>query len=314
MLAAFAVVLLRARAADRAPPLAAALIVLVWANFHASFALGLVLAALFGLEALLSGPERLRVVRQWGLFGLALLAAALATPHGIEGLLFPLQVSGMDMTDTIAEWRSSAWPRDWLFFLLAAACAGIAAWRWRQLGLVRLFILAALLVMAVEHVRHQVPFALLAALLLAPALPLGTRRARTGPFSRLAPGLFLGGLLALALVRQAVPLAPSDTRDTPGAAIAAVPRSLAGLPVLNSYGFGGALIFNGIAPYIDGRVDMYGDRSSTTTSEDGWRHALVPPHRARAQSRLDDHRPARAARREARRRGGGGGSMPTNAR
>ena len=44
-----------------------------------------------------------------------------------------------------------------------------------------------------------------------------------------------------------------------GAAIAAVPQSLIGKPVLNTYGFGGMLIFNGIAPYIDGRVDMYGD-------------------------------------------------------
>jgi len=29
--------------------------------------------------------------------------------------------------------------------------------------------------------------------------------------------------------------------------------------VLNAYDFGGALILNGIAPFIDGRADMYGD-------------------------------------------------------
>src|SRR5207249_350687 len=29
--------------------------------------------------------------------------------------------------------------------------------------------------------------------------------------------------------------------------------------VLNSYGFGGYLIFKGLRPYIDGRSDMYGD-------------------------------------------------------
>jgi hypothetical protein len=29
--------------------------------------------------------------------------------------------------------------------------------------------------------------------------------------------------------------------------------------VLNAYDFGGALILHGIAPFIDGRADMYGD-------------------------------------------------------
>ncbi|HEY6817030.1 MAG TPA: hypothetical protein VI168_15950, partial [Croceibacterium sp.] len=173
LLAAFVVVLLRARDADRAPVWAGAAIMLVWANLHASFALGLVLAALFGLEALVQSNDRARAFRQWGVFGLALLVAALATPHGLEGLLFPLQVSSMDMTQTIAEWRASAWPKDWLFFLVAAGAVIAAAWRWRALGPVRLFIVAALLVMAIQHARHQVPFAVVAALLIAPVLVAG---------------------------------------------------------------------------------------------------------------------------------------------
>jgi hypothetical protein len=258
LLAGFAIVLLRARADDRAPPWPAAAIMFAWANLHASFALGLVLAALFGLEALLQSADRVRVVRQWGLFGLALLIAALATPHGVEGLLFPLQVSGMDMVETIGEWRATEWPKDWLFFVVAAGAGLATAARGRELGAVRLFILAALLVMAIEHARHQVPFVLVAALLLAPAFGRGTpgtEPART----RSAHGLFLGCLIAVALARQAVPLTPPDTPNSPGAAIAAVPPSLVGKPVLNTYGFGGLLIFNGIAPYIDGRVDMYGD-------------------------------------------------------
>jgi hypothetical protein len=217
-----------------------------------------VLAALFGLEALLQGEDRVRALRRWGLFGLALMIAALATPHGIQGLLFPLQVSGMDMVDTIAEWRATAWPGDWLFALVAGGTVLAALARWRELGPVRLVILAGLLVMAIEHARHQVPFALVAVLLLAPVFGRGCPQSdKPGKYvAHAALGL---GLLALAAVRQLVPLAPPDTPNTPGAAIAAVPRSLVGKPVLNSYGFGGALIYNGIAPYIDGRVDMYGD-------------------------------------------------------
>lgn len=259
LLVAFLTILLRARAGDRAPPLAAAAIMLVWANLHASFALGLVLAALLGLEALLQSKDRLRVVRDWGLFGLALLIASLATPHGIEGLLFPLHVSGMDMVDTISEWRASAWPADWLFFLVAGAASLAALWRWRDLGPVRLFIVASLLVMAIQHARHQVPFVLVATLLLAPVVSRDSLATR-GASARKATAVFLLGLLAVAVVRQTVPLAPPETDNTPSAAIAAVPRALADKSVLNSYGFGGAMIFNGIAPYIDGRVDMYGDK------------------------------------------------------
>lgn len=254
LMTGFVILLLQARADDRVPGWPAAAVMVAWANIHASFALGLVLAALFGLEALLRSEDRVRAVRQWGLFGVVLLIAVLATPHGIEGLLFPLRVTGMNMVDTVAEWRATAWPRDWLFFAIAVGAAAAAAARWRELGPVRLFVIALLMVMAIQHARHQVPFVLVAALVLAPAFGRpGQARVRG------AHGVFVAGLVALALARQAVPFAPPDTANAPGAAIAAVPGSLIGQPVLNSYGFGGPLIFNGIAPFIDGRVDMYGD-------------------------------------------------------
>ena len=256
LIAGFAILLLQARADDRAPSWPAAAVMLVWANLHASFALGLVLAALFGLEALLQSEDRVRVVRQWGLFGLVLLIAVLATPYGVEGLLFPLRVTSMNMVDTIEEWRATAWPEDWLFLVFAAGAVISAVARWRELRPVRLLILAILLVMAIQHARHQVPFVLVAALVLAPAFGRGALRLEQ---ARIGHAVFLAGLVAVALARQAVPLTPPDTPNAPGAAIAAVPPSLAGAPVLNSYGFGGLLIFNGIAPYIDGRVDMYGD-------------------------------------------------------
>ena len=35
---------------------------------------------------------------------------------------------------------------------------------------------------------------------------------------------------------------------------------MASTPVFNAYDFGGYLIFRGIAPFIDGRTDLYGDR------------------------------------------------------
>src|SRR5205807_615320 len=46
---------------------------------------------------------------------------------------------------------------------------------------------------------------------------------------------------------------------TPTAALAALAAHHVEGPVLNDYAFGGYLIFSGIAPFIDGREELYGD-------------------------------------------------------
>jgi hypothetical protein len=45
----------------------------------------------------------------------------------------------------------------------------------------------------------------------------------------------------------------------PKAALGAVNAHNVSGPVLNTYRFGGYLIFSGIAPFIDGRAELYGD-------------------------------------------------------
>ena len=58
--------MLRAREGDRAPPLAAALLMVVWANLHGSFVMGLAIAAAFGLEALVASSDRARALPPMG--------------------------------------------------------------------------------------------------------------------------------------------------------------------------------------------------------------------------------------------------------
>src|ERR1700751_1960990 len=80
--------LVSARQKERAPPPALALVMLLWANLHGGFTLGLGLAVLFAGEALFEANDRpafAAAARGWGLF-LALSAiAALATPNGLPG-------------------------------------------------------------------------------------------------------------------------------------------------------------------------------------------------------------------------------------
>ncbi len=258
LLAGWTLAMLRAREAGRAPPLLLALAMLVWANLHASWALGLGIAALLGLEALIEGPDRRRVLIGWGSFGVLCLVAAMGTPQGPAGLLFPLTVSRLDILWLVAEWQPTSFPRHPGFEAVLLALLAVALLRPLRLPLLRTALLLGLLHLALTHERHQAVFAIVGALLL--ARPLGAALASTAqPVPRrwlLLPAVLL---LALVTARLAVPSVRPDAYANPVRALAAVPADLRARPVFNAYQFGGSLILAGVRPYIDGRADMYGD-------------------------------------------------------
>lgn len=261
LLAAWLLILLRAREKGRAPSLAAVAIMLVWANLHASYILGIGIAGLLALEAFLAeSPDRPQIVR-WAAFLAGALVAAGVTPHGVQGFLYPFEVSGMRVVSVIDEWRATNFDDDKLFIAVAVALWGLVALRWRQLHPLRIALLAGLTAMAVAHVRHQMPFAIVASLLAGPLITGGAGELRRQE----AVGdraLWLAAAAAALLVvaaRAAVPFAIRDNIAFPVTAIGRVPAELRSQPVLNGYSFGGPLILSGIRPYIDGRADMYGD-------------------------------------------------------
>jgi hypothetical protein len=259
LLAVWTVILLHAREADRPPPLATALLMLVWANLHGSFIIGLVIAGVFGLEALVTASNRRSVLIGWGIFGAASLGAALLTPHGINGLTFPLMVNRMATLGLITEWQTTDFRQQPWYALPFLVTLFVLLWRGVRVPPLRLLLLCLLVYMAMAHIRHQQVLAIVGSLLLAAPLGLafGARVIAT-PSRRLAPALLLG--LGVAVLARIV-LAGSGpaARPNASAALAAVPPALRQQPVINEYGYGGWLIFAGIAPYIDGRADMYGD-------------------------------------------------------
>jgi len=136
----------------------------------------------------------------------------------------------------------------------------------------RLLILLAALHITFEHARNQMVLVTLATILLAE--PLG--RAWAGDAERprpallprlwadrreLAPLLTVGLLLFLgtATYRLITPFDRPDSYGVPITALRNLPPGLRDKPVFNEYSFGGLLAFQGIAPFIDGRSDMYGD-------------------------------------------------------
>jgi hypothetical protein len=202
------------------------------------------------------------------------LGAALITPYGFHGLLFPLHLINMSALTYIGEWQSmnfqsqSALPITlWLLIVLFAALT--LGWR---LSPTRVGMLLLLLIMALKHVRYIELLGLVSSLLLAPSLALQfdrqgttatkvdrlmTELARPGNWR----GLVISGVIMLVVNMIALRGGNLSLLEdkAPAAAVAEVQSQHIKGPVFNAYQFGGYLILSGIAPYIDGRAELYGD-------------------------------------------------------
>jgi hypothetical protein len=267
LLALWVLGLFHARERSRPPAFTLLPLLIVWANLHGSFILGILLIGPFALEALAVEPDKRRAFLGWSIFGLSALAAGCLTPHGPMGLVFPLQVSTMDTLPLIREWQATNLLEPTAFSLTLVAGLIFAIWRGLKVPPLRLLLLLGLLVMAFQHQRHQAVFGIIAMVILAEPVAACIRPA-TAPKSpfltavrqyKLQVGLFAILLLAIAVVRLAVPMSPKDSMSVPASALAALPARLKTVPVFNYYDFGGALILAGVRPFIDGRADLYGD-------------------------------------------------------
>lgn len=254
LLAGWTIILLRARDRNEAPPIAAALLMVIWANLHASYIIGFGLAGLLGLESLIANSRDKRLFGRWLLFGVASLVAAMVTPLGPAHVLYPFQVSGMEALSLIGEWRPSHPKTDVFFYVCLAALVVLAVRRWRTASPLRLLLLAGLATMAVLHIRHQMLFGIVGLLVVLPMMKLMPARGPAPPAWWLLPVVAL-----VAAARLIIPQAPPESAHYPLSLLAKVPPEIRAQPVYNEYSQGGPLVMLGIRPYIDGRADMYGD-------------------------------------------------------
>jgi hypothetical protein len=128
----------------------------------------------------------------------------------------------------------------------------------------RVLVALLLLHLGLQHMRHEIVFAIAVPLLLAEPLA----RALASPPQRARPGTVVGfAMMAIAIglvvgagtLRLSLAVPRGGALVTPQAALDHVPPQLASQPVLNAYGFGGYLIFRGVRPFIDSRAELYGD-------------------------------------------------------
>ena len=263
----------RARQSNAVPPFYLAALMTLWANLHGSFMFGLLFTALFAAEAVFesaTAKDAAAAGWRWSAFLGAGIVVAAITPYGLTGLLFPLRMMALaPALDTVHEWQPSTIANNAPLFLWSALLLFLALWQGVRLPLFRLIMVMLLLYMAFAHRRHSE--------LLGLATPLLVQFAIAGLLSRTAPGftspwaaldrpavkrsvvglaLLAAGIFAFAGCRDVV---RGPDSYTPAAAVAAVEARGVHGPVLNAQNFGGYLVFRGYRPFIDGRIDLYGN-------------------------------------------------------
>ena len=239
----------------------------LWANLHGSFTFGLAMIGAAGAEALLRAKpaERMKVVRQWGSFGVLALAAACLNPYGPEMILVTFRTVALGSAlATITEWRPQDFSHIGSFEIVMLGGLGLALYLGVKLPLFRILMLLGVLHLSLSHVRHADLLGMLAPIFLARPLAKQFADLSAGrAAAALRPGALIPAVLvSVMLVVTALSAFRSDvappTKITPANAAHALGSVRHGA-ILNDYNFGGYLDFVGIAPFIDGRSELYGE-------------------------------------------------------
>lgn len=278
LLALWVGTLVNAAEARHNPPWLLLPLMTVWANLHGSFTLALALGGALAVEAVLShSPETRRVAAgHWAGFIALSILAAMVTPWGWHGLIFPFQLMNMTIAlDSIQEWLSPNFHQFqivelWLLLILAIASLGRLRLPW-----LRLFLVLGFVHLALKHQRHVAILGLVTPFLI--AAPLARQWSASAGKGRDAESLdrifralaaparpvavvvaTLFATLLVGLIVQAERFKPLPF-ITPEVALQTAMKEGAHGPVLNSYTSGGYLIYREVPVFIDGRADMYGD-------------------------------------------------------
>jgi hypothetical protein len=240
----------------------------LWANLHGSFIFGLAIVGATACDAVWNAAvsQRWRVAQGWCVFGMLALAAACLNAYGPEIFLAAFRVINLGKAlSGIAEWRPQDFGQLTPYELIVLAGFGLALYRGVKLPLPRLIILLGLVHLSLSHVRHADLLGTLAPIFLARPLAgqLGASatdrfddHARFGAWLSAAAAAILIVLTSFATTRA--DMAP-PANITPSAAIRSTNLANDG-PLLNDYAFGGYLVSVGIAPFIDGRTELYGEK------------------------------------------------------
>jgi hypothetical protein len=257
--------LIRAADENRAPSLWMLPLMTLWANLHGGFTLGFLFISVCALDVFVRSPsqDRVAVLLRWGGFGALAIVAACMTPYGYESVLVTRRILGLgDALALIGEWKPQDFAKLGGFELILLAAIGFAVHRGIKLPPIRILILLGLLHMALSQSRNCEVLGLIAPLVI--AAPLAAQIGRRDESDRPRGGAILAAVVALVCLSAATAVAASTIRYQPSAhimpahAVDAI-KANGAQRVFNDYDFGGYLISRGVAPFIDGRTELYGE-------------------------------------------------------
>jgi hypothetical protein len=290
-----------------------------WANIHGGFAVGFMLIVTYLVgevvnhltrhqdDPVLGWPQ----LKNLGIVTLISLAVVVINPHTWRMWVYPFQTVGIGaLRDFIQEWQSpdfhQAHAQPFVVMLLLVIAAMARSGRradWTDLALIAMWTVWSLFAG-----RNIAIFGVVGTPILARYADLAwSRQWQTWeyhhvPFSTTSTGSSSGGLKSLrvtlnwvllilvtsaALIKISLPLSRETNlrieRSTmPYEAVEFIREQRPAGPMLNSYNWGGYLIFKlwpDYPVYIDGRTDLYDDRFirrylSVVAAQDGWEQIL----------------------------------------
>lgn len=258
-------------------------IVVVWANTHGSYFLAPLVAGMFAAGIWLDQWRNngLRgTANPVHFLGLALgaLACSLLNNSGLESWRFVFNFSlGHSIAvepaarDFVTEWLPAWSPvvREQRGLWIGLGCliltAGLLLPRWRKVSSVDLLLFGAFVVLSLDAIRFLVYLGLVAALVLAPQIPLAWRETR-GQI-RLYIGIVMFGITSISLIVEYGTAQYGRPHSVPSSYVfteqmvkALGDPSLRG-NVLTTLELGGELVYRAyprLRPSIDPRIDSYG--------------------------------------------------------
>jgi hypothetical protein len=262
---------------NRPPPFALAPLMIVWANIHSTFILGLflyyIVAGFSGLRQMRS--RNVRDLKLTVFATILVTLSALMTPYGIFSFTPTWTIMGMQMLARIQEWQPPNFRQSPIHLAYLVSLFALMTAFGIKLQGPRIAILMAVVWLGFSYLRGFMIFLLTIPFVF--GRPAGEQVAFLKPQSPdLSPHTdpvlrsLRQNARGIAVVCVMVALAASfftfryadvepPRSAAPRDAIEYVKRAQISGRVLNDYDFGGYLIFSGIPTFIDGRTELYGD-------------------------------------------------------
>jgi len=265
--------LFAASRSQRAPHFGLLLLIVLWANLHAAFTIGFVIAFFAFLDFIeRTKLERKDVILKWIAFlGLCPLVT-MFHPYLWDAILATWTVVGPnEAVLLVREWQPFNAQEQVAHHAVLLGLVFLALVTGFRLGIAKALLIILLLHLYLTHVRYAFFVFPILVILVAPDIAQQFPRASAASWRsqlrdpvekamsdwfRPLAGMLAGALILLAVLQgQVLPTAPGEKVVITRAIAYAKANNISG-NVMNAYNLGGALIFSGIPSFIDGRTDQ----------------------------------------------------------